>query len=118
MSKLTVFFEAEAGADLERAAQELQRRAAERPEVAAVSAQPMVTHGVGPHEIMMALQMAPAVIGSATAGVVALTAFLQALQKMADEVPALNKVMVQVGLKKKPLDQLTEADRKKLAAAG
>jgi hypothetical protein len=49
--------------------------------------------------------------------VVALIALLAALKKLADEVPALNKVMVQVGLKKVPVDQLTEKDLQKLAGA-
>jgi hypothetical protein len=53
----------------------------------------------------------------ATAAVVALTALLAALKKLADETPALNKVMVQVGLKKVPVDQLTEKDVQKLAGA-
>jgi hypothetical protein len=49
--------------------------------------------------------------------VVAQTALLAALNKLAGDTPALNKVMVQVGLKKVPVDQLTEHDVQKLAGA-
>jgi hypothetical protein len=117
MPKLTVYFEAAPNADLKQAAAEVQQKAAALPAVAAASAQAMVTRGLGAPEIMMALEMAPGVIASATQAVVALTALLVALKKLADEVPALNKVMVQVGLKKVPVDQLTEKDVQKLAAA-
>ena len=117
MPKLTVYFEAAPDADLQQAAAAVQQKAAALPAVASASAQAMVTRGLGPQEIMMGLQMAPGVIASATATVVALTALLAALRKLADETPALNKVMVQVGLKKVPVDQLTEKDVQKLAAA-
>ncbi len=65
----------------------------------------------------MGLQVATGMMTQATAAVVALTALLAALKKLADDTPALNKVMVQVGLKKVPVDQLTERDIQKLAAA-
>ena len=117
MPKLTVYFEAAPDADLQQAAAAVQQKAAALPAVASASAQAMVTRGLGPQEIMMALQMVPAVIASATATVTALTALLAALRKLADDTPALNKVMVQVGLKKVPVDQLTEKDVQKLAAA-
>ena len=116
MPKLTVYFEADPNADLQLAAAQVQEKAAALPDVASASAQAMVTRGLGPQEIMMALQMAPGVIASATATVIALTALLAALRKLADDTPALNKVMVQVGLKKVPGDQLTERDIHKLAA--
>ena len=115
MPKLTVYFEADPNADLQLAAAQVQEKAAALPDVASASAQAMVTRGLGPQEIMMALQMAPGVISSATATVIALTALLAALRKLADDTPALNKVMVQVGLKKVPVDQLTEKDVQKLA---
>ena len=117
MPKLTVYFEADPNADLQLAAAQVQEKAAALPDVASASAQAMVTRGLGPQEIMMALQMAPGVIASATATVIALTALLAALRKLADDTPALNKVMVQVGLKKVPVDQLTEKDVQKLAGA-
>jgi hypothetical protein len=117
MPKLTVYFEADPNADLQLAAARVQEKAAALPDVASASAQAMVTRGLGPQEIMMALQMAPGVIASATATVIALTALLAALRKLADDTPALNKVMVQVGLKKVPVDQLTEHDVQKLAGA-
>jgi len=117
MPKLTVYFEADPKADPQRAAAEVQAKAAALPDVAAASAQAMVTRGVGPQEIMMALQLAPGVIASATATVVALTALLKALQTLADQTPALNKLMVQVGLKKIPVADLTPHDMQKLAAA-
>jgi len=117
MSKLTVYFEADANADLQQAAAAVQEKAAALPHVTSASAQAMVTHSLGPQEIMMGLQMATSVMASATTAVVALTALVQALKKLAGEVPALNKVMVQVGLKKVPVDQLTEHDVQKLAGA-
>ena len=117
MQKLTVYFEAAPNADLQQAAAEVQEKAAALPAVASASAQAMVTRGLGPQEIMMALQMVPGVIASATAAVTALTALLAALRKLADDTPALNKVMVQVGLKKVPVDQLTEHVVQKLAGA-
>jgi hypothetical protein len=117
MQKLTVYFEAAPSADLQQAAAEVQQKAAALPAVASASAQAMVTRGLGPQEIMMGLQMATGMMASATEAVVALTALLAALKKLADEVPALNKVMVQVGLKKVPVDQLTEKDLQKLAGA-
>jgi uncharacterized membrane protein YphA (DoxX/SURF4 family) len=117
MSKLTVYFEAEPNADLQQAAAAVQQKAAALPAVASASAQAMVTRGLGPQEIMMGLQLASGVMTSATAAVVALTALLAALGKLADEMPALNKVMVQVGLKKVPVDQLTDHDLRKLAGA-
>jgi hypothetical protein len=117
MSKLTVYFEADPKADLQQAATEVQRKAAALPAVASASAQVMVTRGLGPQEIMMGLQLATGMMASATEAVVALTALLVALKKLAEEVPALNKLMVQVGLKKVPVDQLTEHDVQKLAAA-
>src|ERR1039458_9838611 len=110
MPKLTVYFEAAPNADLKQAAAEVQEKAAALPAVASASAQAMVTRGLGPQEIMMALQMVPAVIASATATVTALTALLAALRKLADDTPALNKVMVQVGLKKVPVDPVKEHD--------
>jgi hypothetical protein len=117
MPKLTVYFEADPNADLQQTAAVIQQKAAALPAVASASAQAMVTRGLGPQEIMMGLQMATGMMASATQAVVALTALLVALKKLADEVPALNKVMVQVGLKKVPVDQLTEKDMQKLAAA-
>ena len=117
MPKLTVYFEADPNADLQQAAAAVQQKAAALPAVASASAQAMVTRGLGPQEIMMGLQMATGMMASATEAVVALTALLAALKKLADEVPALNKVMVQVGLKKVPVDQLTEKDLQKLAGA-
>jgi hypothetical protein len=117
MSKLTVYFEADPNADLQQATAEVQQKAAALPAVASASAQAMVTRGLGPQEIMMGLQLASGVMTSATAAVVALTALLAALGKLADETPALNKVMVQVGLKKVPVDQLTTHDVQKLAGA-
>ena len=117
MPKLTVYFEAAPDADLQQAAAEVQEKAAALPAVASASAQAMVTRGLGPQEIMMGLQMATGMMTTATEAVVALTALLVALKKLAGEVPALNKVMVQVGLKKVPVEQLTERDVRKLAGA-
>jgi uncharacterized membrane protein YphA (DoxX/SURF4 family) len=117
MPKLTVYFEAAPNADLQQAAAQVQQKAAALPAVASASAQAMVTRGLGPQEIMMGLQLASGVMTSATAAVIALTALLAALKKLADETPALNKVMVQVGLKKVPVDQLTTHDVQKLAGA-
>ena len=76
-----------------------------------------MTRGLGPQEIMKGLQLAAGMMTQATAAVIALTALLAALKKLADETPALNKVMVQVGLKKVPVDQLTDHDIRKLAGA-
>ena len=117
MPKLTVYFEADPNADLQQAAAQVQEKAAALPDVASASAQAMVTRGLGPQEIMMGLQLATGVMTQATAAVVALTALLAALKKLADDTPALNKVMVQVGLKKVPVDQLTTHDVQKLAGA-
>ena len=117
MPKLTVYFEADPDADLQQAAAQVQQKAAALPDVTSASAQAMVTRGLGPQEIMMGLQLATGMMTQATAAVVALTALLAALKKLADDTPALNKVMVQVGLKKVPVDQLTEHDMQKLAAA-
>ena len=117
MPKLTVYFEADRNADLQQAAAEVQQKAAALPDVTSASAQAMVTRGLGPQEIMMGLQLATGMMTQATAAVVALTALLAALKKLADDTPALNKVMVQVGLKKVPVDQLTDHDVQKLAAA-
>ena len=117
MSKLTVYFEADPSANLQQAAAAVQEKAAALPAVASASAQAMVTRGLGPQEIMMGLQMATGMMTTATEAVVALIALLAALKKLADETPALNKVMVQVGLKKVPVDQLTERDVQKLAGA-
>jgi uncharacterized membrane protein YphA (DoxX/SURF4 family) len=117
MPKLTVYFEADPNADLQQAAAAIQEKAAALPAVASASAQAMVTRGLGPQEIMMGLQMATGVMTQATAAVIALTALLAALKKLADEMPALKKMMVQVGLKKVPVDQLTEKDVQKLAGA-
>ncbi len=114
MPELTVFFEAKPGADLKQAAAAVQEKAAALPNVSSASAQAMVTHGIGPQEIMMT---ATTIMGSATVGIVALTALIQALNKLGDEVPVLGNVLVQVGLKKVPADQLTEHDMKKLAGA-
>lgn len=116
MPNLTVFFEAVPGADLQQAAESIQTRAATLPNVESASAQPMVTHGLGPQEIIMGLQIATNVMTAATTGVITLTGLLVALKKLADEVPALSRIMVQVGLKKVPADQLTEQDMQKLAA--
>ena len=110
MPKLTVYFEAVPDADLKQAAAEVQKKAAALPDVASASADAMVTRGLGPQEIMMGLQLA-------TGAVVALTALVHALNKLADEMPALSKVMVQVGLRKVPVDQLTEHDMVILAAS-
>ena len=76
----------------------------------------MVTRGLGPQEIMMGLQLATGVMTSATGAVVALTALVHELNKLADEMPALSKVLVQVGLRKVPVDQLTEHDKLILVA--
>jgi uncharacterized membrane protein YphA (DoxX/SURF4 family) len=115
MPKLTVYFDP--NADLQLAAAQVQEKAAALPDVASASAQAMITRGLGPQEIMMGLQLATGMMTQATAAVIALTALLAALKKLADETPALNKVMVQVGLKKVPVDQLTAKDVQKLAAA-
>jgi hypothetical protein len=115
MSKLTVYFEADPNADLQQTAATVQAKAATLPDVTSASAQAMITHGLRPQEIMMGLQIATSVMTTVTSGVVALTALIQALKKLSDEVPALNKVMVQVGLKKVPVDQLTVQDMQKLA---
>lgn len=114
MANITVFFEPDKGADLHQIAALVQEKTAALPNVTAASAQPVVTRGFDPSQIMMT---ATAVMGTATAGIVALTALIQALEKLGDEIPALGKVMVQVGLKKVPADQLTEHDIKKLAGA-
>lgn len=117
MAKVTVYFEADPKADLQHAAKQVLAKSAELPNVESATAEAMVTHGVSPQEIMMGIQMATNVMTTATAAVGALTALIAALQKLADEVPALNRVMVQVGLKKVPANQLTEEDLKKLAGA-
>jgi hypothetical protein len=116
MGKLTVFFEAAPGSDLQHAAAAVQEKAAALPNVESASAQSMVTHSLGPQEIMMGLQVATNVMTAATTGIIGLTALIQALKKLSDEVPALSRVLVQVGLKKVPADQLTEQDLQKLAA--
>jgi hypothetical protein len=110
MQKLTVYFEAVPHADLKQAAAEIQEKAAALPGVASASAQAMVTRGVGPQEIMMGLKFA-------AEAVVALTTLVHELNRLADEMPALSKVMVQVGLRKVPVDQLTEHDKLILAEA-
>ncbi len=117
MPKLTVFFEAVPGTDLQAAASAVQAKAADLPHVTGASAQAMVTHGLTYPEVMLGLQTATTIMTTTTAGIAALTALIQALKKLSDEVPALSKVLVQVGLKKVPVDQLTEHDIQKLAAA-
>jgi carbamate kinase len=117
MLKLTVYFEAEPGADLQQAAAAVQEKAAALPEVTSASAQAMVTHGLGPQEIMMGLQTASSLMASATTAVVGLTALVAALKKLASEVPALKKMKMQVGLKKVDVDHLTADDVQKLIEA-
>jgi hypothetical protein len=117
MPNLTVYIEAVPGADLQQAAAEVQQKAAALPEVASASAQAMVTRSLGPQEIMMGLQVAAGVMTSATAAVVVLTGLVRAVEKLAGEMPALSKVLVQVGLKKVPVTQLTEHDVQMLAAS-
>ena len=117
MPKLTVFFEAVPGTDLQATASAVQAKAAELPHVTDASAEAMVTHGLGLQEIILGLQTAGTIMTTTTTGIVALTALIQALKKLSDEIPALSKVLVQVGLKKVPVDQLTDHDLQKLAAA-
>lgn len=118
MAKLTVYFEAAPDADLQQEATAVQEKAVALPGVMSASAQPMVTHGLGPHEIMMGIQMASGVMASATAAVFAVTELLKALNKLADEAPALNRALVQVGLKKVPVAEVTPQDVQKLAGKG
>ena len=117
MPKLTVFFEAVPGTDLQATASAVQAKAAELPHITDASAEAMVTHGLTYPEIMLGLQTATTMMTTTTAGIAAMTALIQALKKLSDEVPALSRVLVQIGLKKVPVDQLTEQDMKKLAAA-
>ncbi len=117
MPILNVYFEAVPNADLQQAAAEVQEKAAALPEVTSASAEAVVTRGLGPQEIMMAMQVAARVMTSAAGAVVALTTLIQGLEKLAAEMPALNKVLVQVGLKKVPVGQLTDHDKQLLLAS-
>jgi poly(3-hydroxyalkanoate) synthetase len=65
----------------------------------------------------MAMQVAAGLMTSAAGAVVALTALVQGIEKLAAEMPALNKVLVQVGLKKVPVGQLTDHDKQMLVAS-
>jgi hypothetical protein len=117
MPKLTFLLEAVPGTDLQATASAVQAKAAELPHVTDASAEAMVTHGLGLPEIMLGLQTAGTILTTTTTGIVALTALIQALKKLSDEIPALSRILVQVGLKKVPVDQLTEHDMQKLSTA-
>jgi peptidyl-tRNA hydrolase len=116
MAELTLHFELDPNADVAEAARGLKEQLAAAPEVeTSVVDSDQTTRFVTGAEILAAITLAGQVAGSITAIVTLLEKLQQAAEK-ALKTGTVQRVLVDIGLRSVPIEELTDADKSALAA--
>jgi hypothetical protein len=115
MPELTLHFEASAGLDMEAAAAALQKELAQVAAVESARADPQRFQAVGASEILSVIQVSTHLVQNATALLTALAGLYAAWKKLKPLFPALKPPAVEVGLRKVPVNEVTQADAEELS---
>jgi hypothetical protein len=116
VAELILHFELPEGADVATAARQVQQHLSASPDVAVAAVDTdQATRFITGVEFLAAITLAGKVAGSITAIVAALEK-LQQLVRTASKNAGVQRVMVDIGLRSVPLDAMTDADKKELAA--
>lgn len=113
MPELTLHFETADGTDLKAVASHLEQKMSAVPNVEAAEAEPQVLR-LGLPEIQAIITLGTAAITTTTALLTAVKALLQAYQEIAKQFPGLHLPTLEVGLRKVPIDKVTEKDAAEL----
>jgi hypothetical protein len=114
MPELTLHFATADGTDLKAVASHLEQTMSAVPAVEAAEAKPQVLRIIGLPEILTFITLSTTVITSTSALLEALKGLLQAYQGIAKQFPGLHLPTLEVGLRKVPIDQVTEEDAAEL----
>ena len=118
MSELTLHFEATPDTDLAAAAAEVRQQFANVGGVAAVRADPQRFQGVSASEILSVIKVGTEIAQSAAGLLTALAGVWAAYEKLRARFPGLRPPTVEIGLKKVPVDAVTEEDAAQLLREG
>jgi hypothetical protein len=117
MPELTLHFESADGTDLKAVASHLEQKISAVSGVEAAEAQPQVLRFAGLPEILTIITLGTAAVTSSIAFLKAVKGLLQAYQDVAKQFPGLHLPTLEVGLRKVPIDKLTEKDAAEVLAA-
>jgi len=115
MAELILHFEAGAGTDVDAAAVALQAEIRNVAGVESADTAPRNFQSLTAAEVVTVVQIATQVVTSTTAFLGALVALKAAWDKVKASYPGLHPPKAEVGLKKIPIDQLTEAQLAQIA---
>jgi hypothetical protein len=110
MAELTLHFETTQGTDMETAAVDLKNSLGSVAGVESADTTPQRFQAIGPAEILSVIAIATTVIQSTSTLLKAVGDLHDAWAKVAAKFPGLHKPTVEVGMKKVPIDQLTDKD--------
>jgi hypothetical protein len=114
MAELTLHFETAQGTDMETAAADLKQSLAGVSGVESADAIPQRFQAIGPAEILSVIAIATTVIQSTSTLLKAVSELHEAWAKVAAKFPGLHKPTIEMGMKKVPIDQLTDKDCEQL----
>jgi hypothetical protein len=113
--KLTLHFQAAEGVDPAVAAADLQQQLAALPHVTNAETRAEQYRSIGPAEIITGLTLGFAILHESTQVVSELSKLLDAIKQLVKSGQSLREVFVEIGMRKVPLDQLSQTDLETLA---
>jgi hypothetical protein len=116
MANLTVHFQTEEGVDRAALGGEIQQQLSTIPTVQAANVEVEQYRAVGPAEIMAGITLAIGAVNTTSQAITAITKFVNSVSELVKAGKGLREAIIDVGMRKVPVSQLTQADIEKLAA--
>jgi hypothetical protein len=115
VANLTLHFRAAEGVDPAVAAADLQQQLSGLPHVTNAETRAEQYRSIGPSEIITGLTLGFALLHESTQVVSELSKLLDAIKQLIKSGKGLHEAFVEIGMRKVPLDQLSQADLETLA---
>jgi hypothetical protein len=116
MANLTVHFETEEGVDRAVLGGEIQQQLSTISSVQTAEVKVEEYRFVGPAEIMAGITLAIGATKTVSQAIDAITKFVNSVSELVKAGKGLREAIIDVGMRKVPVSQLTQADIEKLAA--
>jgi hypothetical protein len=116
MANLTLHLRTDEGLDPANLTASIQKELESLPEVQSANLDAEHYRSIGPAEIVAGISLATVAIKSAAEAVQAITKFVAAVQELVKAGKGLHEAVVDVGMRRVPVAELTQADIEKLAA--
>jgi hypothetical protein len=116
MANLTLHLQTDEGLDPANLMGSIQKELESLPVVQSANLNAEHYRSIGPAEIIAGISFATVAIKSASEAVQAITKFVTAVQELVKAGKGLREAVVDVGMRRVPVAELTQADIEKLAA--